>query len=218
MRIIICLDSKGKQHLGNEGLVLISETKSTASFQGILRECGYVTKSSQNMGLSSPPSSFSLSSPRSCHSEDEGNLSARATRVRLEDIVGTSCLQSPRVSVAGSSISSRRNERPKLYQWCPSSGKWDCLYSYEDDDLSSNELFILDGEKTSFVWCGKHYPTKDKEKLQSIVNSFRSGSPCSGSSNSSATTPITESNPKRRIFVHETEESDEFWELFEEGF
>ena len=132
--------------------------------------------------------------------------------------MGTSCLQSPRVSVAGSSISSRRNERPKLYQWCPSSGKWDCLYSYEDDDLSSNELFILDGEKTSFVWCGKHYPTKDKEKLQSIVNSFRSGSPCSGSSNSSATTPITESNPKRRIFVHETEESDEFWELFEEGF
>ena len=130
-------------------------------------------------------------------------------RVRLEDVVGTSCLQSPRVSVAGSSVSSRRNDRPKLYQWCASSSKWDSLYSYEDDDLSSNGLFILDGEKSSFVWCGKQFPIRDEEKLQSIVNSF-----VPDSSNSS--TQSCSSIP--RVFVHETEESDEFWELFEDGF
>ena len=127
-------------------------------------------------------------------------------RVRLEDVVGTSCLQSPRVSVAGSSVSSRRNDRPKLYQWCASSSKWDSLYSYEDDDLSSNGLFILDGEKSSFVWCGKQFPIRDKEKLQSVVNSFHPDS----STQQSPSIP--------RVFVHETEESDEFWELFEDGF
>ena len=75
VRIMIHLDSKGKQHLGDDGLVLVPETKSTSTslFLGILRECGYVTKSSS---VSSPRS---LQSPRSCHSEDEGNVSARRT-------------------------------------------------------------------------------------------------------------------------------------------
>ena len=45
MRIMIHLDSKGKQHLGDDDLVLVPETKSaSSSFLTILRECGYVTK------------------------------------------------------------------------------------------------------------------------------------------------------------------------------
>jgi len=218
---LIRIDSRGKHlGLGDDGLVVISEgdsssSSSSSSFLEILRECGYVTKTSQHNFTSS----FVLS-PRSCtsNSEDEGNLSARHTRVRLEDIVGTSCLQSPRVSVAGSSVSSsRRNERPKLYQWEAENNKWESLYSYEDDDLSSNGLFILDGEKSTYIWCGKHFPIRDREKLQSIVSTFSSSSSCSSSSGSTSSSSSS-IPPPPIFFVDETKEPDEFWELFEDGF